>query len=146
MTTTNLTDEEIVKALDYCSKDAICLYEQECPFWEDKNCHTTLSRWALELINSQKAEIERLTKEQGYLISNCGNLQRAFHELQVAREIQINELHEEHAIVAEEIKQQAVKDTAKEILNELKKEIDEGYIPATLKVKELVERYGVEVE
>lgn len=50
-----MTDNEIIKALECCN-DGACKY---CPFCDDdcmQKCHSKV----IELINSQKAEIERL--------------------------------------------------------------------------------------
>ena len=54
-----LTEEEILKALELCSQDPPCLLEKKCPLWEDKNCHVTLAREALGLINLYKQEVIR---------------------------------------------------------------------------------------
>ena len=77
-----------------------------------------------KLLAEQKAEIERLERK----------VKR--DEERIVREMNIGYANE----------RQAVKDTVKEILQELQEEIKEGYIPATLKIKELKERYGLEVE
>jgi septation ring formation regulator EzrA len=54
-----MTNNEIVKALDCCSKMHDC---RECVFWEmhSAQCVSELLSNTLDLINSQKAEIERL--------------------------------------------------------------------------------------
>ena len=53
----NLTDEQIIKALECCYKDGC----KECPLWECKgDCFEELIKDnVLDLINRQKAEIER---------------------------------------------------------------------------------------
>lgn len=70
-----MTDNEIIKALECCNDDA-CKY---CPFCDD-DCMQKCRSKAIELINSQKAEIERLKsfentshywyKKAGELIDN----------------------------------------------------------------------------
>ncbi|MBE6767366.1 MAG: hypothetical protein E7549_00470 [Ruminococcaceae bacterium] len=58
-----MTDNEIVKALECCANnpnDSVC-YESKCPLFGQK-CIDVLSKNALDLINRQKAEIERLQK------------------------------------------------------------------------------------
>lgn len=55
MTDRQLTDSEIIKALDCCKYDDC----NNCPNVVD-NCHANLIDYALDLINRQKAEIERL--------------------------------------------------------------------------------------
>lgn len=55
-----MTDNEIIKALECCFKMESCGH---CPLYSTdpdiKECTTTLSKNALDLINRQKAEIEK---------------------------------------------------------------------------------------
>lgn len=55
-----MTDNEIIKALECCSKNILC---GQCPLKEKNNCINKLSAYALELIGRQQAEIERLHDE-----------------------------------------------------------------------------------
>ena len=57
-----MTDNEIIKALECCaSVDDGCL--TDCPLYDgDDSCFSTLLKPTLDLINRQKAEIERLNK------------------------------------------------------------------------------------
>ena len=55
-----MTDEEIVKALECCTVDEITDCEN-CPLLRE-SC-AIIRKYALDLINKQKAEIERLTEE-----------------------------------------------------------------------------------
>jgi len=58
-----MTDNEIIKALERCSTTMAgeC---KECPLYKQvDNCTSKLTKDALDLINRQKAEIERLQKE-----------------------------------------------------------------------------------
>ena len=55
-----MTDNEIIKALECCSKNILC---GQCPLKEKNNCINKLSAYALELISRQRAEIERLHDE-----------------------------------------------------------------------------------
>jgi hypothetical protein len=59
-----MTDNEIIKALECCSVETeeIC-HNKACPLIKDRRCVTTLSRNALDLINRQQAEIERLLQK-----------------------------------------------------------------------------------
>ncbi len=54
-----MTDNEIIKALECCKDEGVCT---GCPLFEQKTakCITRLNFYALDLINRQKAEIERL--------------------------------------------------------------------------------------
>ena len=58
-----MTDEQIVKALEYCSSSDLgqC---KDCPFYEQCENDELLAKYTLDLINRQKAEIERLQKLQ----------------------------------------------------------------------------------
>ena len=57
-----MTDNEIIKALVCCANDGVNC--KECPYefshTEEKWCDEVLQKDALDLINRQKAEIERL--------------------------------------------------------------------------------------
>ena len=60
-----LTYNEIIKALECCtSRDCSDNVEstRDCPLKNDEHCACTLPQYALNLINRQKTEIERLTK------------------------------------------------------------------------------------
>lgn len=58
-----MTDEDIIKALECCYKctNAFICTESKCPLF-GQSCLCILSKNALNLINRQKAEIERLRK------------------------------------------------------------------------------------
>lgn len=53
-----MTEVEIMKALECCSKDDC----DNCPN-DFGNCYTNLAQYALDLINRKNAEIERLERE-----------------------------------------------------------------------------------
>lgn len=60
MTDHKFTDDEIIKALECCSKDVPLLNScTDCPF-NGKKCAALLPQTTLALINRQKAEIESL--------------------------------------------------------------------------------------
>ncbi len=63
-----LTDEQVIKALECCGSEyMVC---RICPF--EKHCYVkgeSLSSYALDLINRQQAEIERLQKDKADIIS-----------------------------------------------------------------------------
>lgn len=52
-----MTDEEIIKALECCTKHTKCM---ECSNLGNVDCMTKVMQNSLDLINRQKAEIERL--------------------------------------------------------------------------------------
>lgn len=61
-----MTDAEVKKALECCATDTC--FTNSCPFEDESDsfgilkCTSSLSRIALDLINHQQAEIERLEK------------------------------------------------------------------------------------
>lgn len=61
-----MTDNEIIKALECCISDDDGTRERPCkgcPLLQDDSCSNSLRKYALDLINRQKAEIERLEKK-----------------------------------------------------------------------------------
>ena len=54
-----MTDNEIIKALELCrNENGIC---SDCPYSDDyTNCNTRIAKDVLDLINRQKAEVEKL--------------------------------------------------------------------------------------
>ena len=63
MTNKKFTDEEVIKALELCSKSLSIKTCQKCPFYLQTNCVSALKLNAIDLINRQKAEIEKLQEE-----------------------------------------------------------------------------------
>lgn len=64
MTDKKLTDEEIIKALEYCNTDRNecnkCVLQREC---ERNPFYSPVAEQALDLINRQKAELEQWQEE-----------------------------------------------------------------------------------
>ena len=52
-----MTDNDIIKALECCPKDILC---EQCPLNGKSNCMNKLYEYALDIVNRQQAEIERL--------------------------------------------------------------------------------------
>lgn len=67
-----MKDNKIIKALECCS-DTDC---DNCPFEEQCRRNGSLSDIALDLINRQNAEIERLQKHSKEVAENCTQLLR----------------------------------------------------------------------
>ena len=66
-----LTNEEVVKALECCSSPNVLKGCENCPLRNNKeNCRSILDFKILNLINDQKTEIERLTEEINALNGN----------------------------------------------------------------------------
>lgn len=64
-----MTDNEIIKGLECCIKSSHFgeCFENKCPLVSEKGCMVgkeTLYPYALDLINRQKAEIERLEESR----------------------------------------------------------------------------------
>ena len=72
------TDEEIIKALEYCNVDKNecdkCVLKRKC---ESYPFHSAVAEYAFDLINRQKAEIEKLKSKNEILSRNADN---AFQE------------------------------------------------------------------
>ena len=70
-----MTDNEIIKALECCKKRTV--FEScpvECPMYKfDGDCFDLMQTDILDLINRQKAEIERLTEENQKVSAYIGN-------------------------------------------------------------------------
>lgn len=64
MTNKRYTDEEIIKALDICTQQDSSIPCCDCPCWNDdeQECEVIDDTVILDIINSQKSEIERLKK------------------------------------------------------------------------------------
>lgn len=65
-----MTDNEIIKALGCCCEDTYC---DGCPYKNKDECITSLNADAINLINHQKAEVERLQKEN-HRFANIGKM------------------------------------------------------------------------
>ena len=99
MTNKKFTDEEIIKALECCSYP--CCECDECPLYCcGANCSSfELHRYALDFINRQKSEIERL--KGSTIVNNIMESQR--------------------------IKREAKAEAYKEFAKQIKKEIENAY-------------------
>lgn len=76
-----MTDNDVVKALECCSVNPMG-YCKECPLLNDFSpCGITLTRNALDLINRQKAELERKDIEIDILIKKKEALRDEVAEL-----------------------------------------------------------------
>lgn len=58
-----MTDEQIIKALEYCSTDVRENTCPKCAFYKKHRCSTLMLNAVSDLINRQKAEIERLERK-----------------------------------------------------------------------------------
>ena len=71
-----MTDEEIIEALDLCTQQNGSIPCYDCPCWNygEQKCEGIDYTATLDLINRQKAEIERLTKQMEWLTGYNSNL------------------------------------------------------------------------
>ncbi len=84
-----MTDEEIVKALEFCINNVCSL---KCPIRNDTSCVQTLRIQALDLINRQKAEIERLTGEIQKATETTITASRCFTRMETLYKLKCQEL------------------------------------------------------
>ena len=68
-----MTDNDIIKGLLCCTFAEPC---EDCPLEKDEMCVFTLKSNALDIINRQKAEIERLKEQFRYLDVECERLEK----------------------------------------------------------------------
>ena len=113
-----ITDKEIIKALECCHMVNGC---ERCPLRNDTDECEILNTYALDLLLRQKAEIERLRKENKILSVNADT---AFQDgLNENRDLFKKEV--EH-----EIKSEAIKEFASKLKSRIRKDIDEqGMFP-----------------
>ncbi len=108
-----MTDNEIIKALKCCKGDAVPC--SGCIYADFGQCQTYMADDALKLINRQKAEIERLTRENIALnrtaIPSSGTIFKVGNALLFA------ENKEDYDITINTIKTEAYKELA-EMLKE----------------------------
>ena len=138
-----MIDKEIIKAFEICK-------DEPCVCSSDNDIDTVL-----DLINRQKAEIERLTGENGWLSKECNKATAERAELQKQVYERENEIDRLEKVVHDQAEQywdcneQAVKDTAKEMYTQVLEWIPicEGYGEFINNLESwLKECYGVEVE
>ena len=76
-----MTDNEIIKALECCNQEDMC---DKCPYdfaCYDEDYKSILAKDALDLINRQKAEIERLKEENKKQKMVLENINDTIHPL-----------------------------------------------------------------
>lgn len=127
MTDKKFTDEEITKALQCCSEP--CAECDECPLYcIGANCSSfELQRYALDLINRQKAEIEKLKSKNEILSYNADN---AFQEgLNECRELFEPEIKfEAYKEFAERIKMSIKANVVETLCNDVKGVYNAEYV------------------
>lgn len=72
-----LADNEIIKALECCNSTERGHCLNKCPYYNySANCTRSMINDALDLINRQKAEVERLKGDNDILSKNLHNLSK----------------------------------------------------------------------
>ena len=67
MTDKKYTNEEIEKALSLCGRTTEVVYCDQCPLCGEYECNRIIKVLAFDIINRQKAEIERLKEKKSKL-------------------------------------------------------------------------------
>lgn len=103
-----MTDKEIIKSLECCCENNVC--PDVCPLKDMAyvgDCYQVRSKYTLDLINRQQAEIERLKAGMKKLVEK----KRLYIEnMQATREFQIEQAKSEaRKEFAERLKEEAVK-------------------------------------
>ena len=152
----NSNEEKMLKCIQlYCEQGIAVIHrlQNEASQWKSKAEHIEEVYNAdrehfIKTTTEQKAEIERLTEEKAELKAQLSIKQFKINALKAGANIVIgvNEVLTEAKKT--EIRKQAVKDTAKEILGFiLAKEFEKGdYLTDDELKKAITERYGVEIK
>lgn len=107
-----MTDNEIIKALEYCRHQGITSECERCKV--KSGCRATLIENAFELINRQKAEIEQLTEENNALNGNT--------------EKYILECEKRSREIAEDYEKEIKAEAIREFIEELKKRASMSFV------------------
>ena len=75
-----MTDEQIIKASEYCSTDVRENTCPKCAFYKKHRCSTLMLNAVSDLINRQKAEIIRLKNRNAFLENEYKNQGELFWE------------------------------------------------------------------
>ena len=124
-----MTDNEIIKALEYCANCENCFYgTTNCPLGEEMECRSLLAQNALDLITSQQAENENLKVENQSLRTAANSLKMHYEEAQAEIENLKNEnfiLSQKRANIFEitEAYGRGKSEAVKEFADRLKKDI-----------------------
>ena len=145
-----LTDEEIVKALEFCAKDSSCLWDSKCPLRNDKDCHVTLSKAALAFINRQNKDYIELDLECRELRTELDKELAEHEEFTKKAKAEIERLTEERDVYLDDCS--AVRHKIRQEIEEkfeLQKQVDEltdklGKVLSGIKADELLVAKGVE--
>lgn len=139
------TDEEIEKALSLCGRTTEVVYCDQCPLCGEYECNREIKVLALDLINCQKSEIEKLKSNYSKLCKYTEKKELELAEINADiswfREAKISRL----APAIKEIKAEAYAEACKEFTERLKEhfkalEYNAKTDRKTVKVEELKEQ------
>ena len=105
-----MTDKEIIKALE-CCRDKIFKGCDNCPMDEDNDCIEIVCANAVDFINRQQAEIDRLKAEHEKTTVYCANLFDKYEKTKIAKESLENTF--------KDVRTEAIKEFAKKVENKL---------------------------
>lgn len=106
-----MKDDEIIKTLTCCDSDSVASCCIKCQLHDRGDCVHILSHNALDLINRQKAEIERLEKEL--------ELARADKVIAEKHEKDARDLFKDIVIQLKTAKSKAIKEFVERLKNEI---------------------------
>lgn len=76
-----MTDEQIIKALEYCSTDVRESTCPKCAFYKQHKCSTLMLNEVSDLINRQKARIKELEEKISYLEESIDYSRKEYNSL-----------------------------------------------------------------
>ena len=125
----NKTDNEIIKALECCisGEECDCLL---CPLHDEEFCTDERNRAELDLINRQKAEIERLQEHNNILICRVDDI---VYECDCAKQEAIKEF-------AERLKEEPIKCAFPLLGLQTRDEIEEYFNDIMLQVRDAIDK------
>lgn len=138
----NVTDSEVIKALEYCIADRIecdkCALQDEC---ESNPFYSAIAKYALDLLKRQKTEIERLKSMNQAKLDCIHNLQKENEILSRNADTAFQDgLNERRDLFAPEIKAEAYKEFATKIYQAFAVEnTRDGCLDCTLNYTRLME-------
>ena len=116
-----MTDNEIIKALECCCEQRY-MCPRECPLYNVCDCgEMVLEKKAIDLINRQKAEIERLKEK----VNKQGLVAQVIIDDEKMEEIK-NDILEQIEYNIKEIKSEAYKEFAERLKKKIHKRVTEA--------------------
>ena len=124
MTDKKYTNEEIEKALSLCGRTTEAIYCDQCPLCGEYECIREIKVLALDLINRQKAEIERLKKEVNLVSILFQDVQERTEEYRLKIENFQNVISNQQIEISVKIEKQIKAEAYREFAEKLENEIN----------------------